>query len=252
LKSTSKLTQICVHCLAFSEDGIQFKRHGAAVVSFKDGVIVSDQVPDLLAGGKVFDDILDSLGEDFEWYRQNDKARDIWVYMPLWSRDEIDNANSTLSLGLSEELLNQRIDTFGLSARYVLETDLKYVQKGDDHMNDAWQMFNSFDQLEPYLRQLGSPYPKPSIDTKACHRVFHYSVPSVVLDSDKFNPESYVMVASSEKTEKKLEELLFQLREAERERFVSLLTSSTKTAPLVVVFLKQWFMKSSLRDSKVN
>jgi hypothetical protein len=244
--------------IAFSKDGFEKKRNGAAVVSLSNGVIVCNQVRGLLAGGDVFDDVIDKQGDrhlviydgwsnvgyldgvktlcctspNYEWYRQNDKARDIWIYMPLWSRDEIETANYILGLNLYKEL-NKRIDTFGLTVRYVLETDSEYVQKGVAHMESAWQMFDSFEKLEPFLDQLRSPFPISSIDTKACHRMFHYSVPGAVFDGSAFNPKKYELVPSSEKTENKLEQLVLQLRETDRRKFVSLLTSSTKTAPLV-------------------
>jgi GTPase SAR1 family protein len=244
---------------AFTKDGFLHDYEGAAVISLKNGVIVCDFIENLFAGGKVFSNILAKIGDNYlviydgwsnkgylnrvkclcctspnyEWYRQNDKARDIWIYMPLWSRDEIENANSALSLGISEESLNKRMDMFGLSVEYVLETDLKYVMKGAEYLENARGMFKSFKQLEPYLKQFGSPYSKPLIDTNAFHSVFHYSVPSADLDIDKFDPESYVMVVSSEKTKKKLEELVAQLRETERGIFVSLISRSTKTAPLI-------------------
>jgi hypothetical protein len=75
------------------------------------------------------------------------------TFMPVWNIGELQRAVETLELKIDDEVLEERFEYFGGSARYCLSTDLRFVLKGRDKVNKALGKIQGFDMVEDCLME---------------------------------------------------------------------------------------------------
>jgi hypothetical protein len=133
---------------------------------------------------------------DFDWLNsmRTDAAHES-IRMPVWTLEELELARDTLKLDyLSSEMLEDRYEFFGGSARYCLEEHFHIVSLEKSQLLDGTKEIDSFDQM---VSLLTLDTPKPTL----AHAIFHFK-PEVLTESHR--PVFYLMFFCSKQIAEKV------------------------------------------------
>lgn len=89
------------------------------------------------------------------------------LFMPIWTLEELQQANILLGLGINEEVLNERFSYFGGTARLCLALNSDYYKKALSSMEKRTLTFKSLVYLEKLLHD-------KCLEEEVKHSIFHY------------------------------------------------------------------------------
>ncbi|KAE9072152.1 hypothetical protein PF010_g25596 [Phytophthora fragariae] len=72
---------------------------------------------------------------DEEWFEMNE-ADENFLFMPLWTSDELQEAALVLELGLDDDEIDRRVHVFGGAARFCLSRDASEVTLAQENLVD--------------------------------------------------------------------------------------------------------------------
>ncbi|EPZ30813.1 hypothetical protein O9G_004950 [Rozella allomycis CSF55] len=126
---------------------------------------------------------------NFDWLdSQKKNAKHFKLYFPLWTLDELLLANDILKLNLDENVIEQRFELFGGSARYCLALENKFLNEFKSDLINKVIKIDSCDALLHILDQ--------TVEIQAIyHNIFH-SEP--YMDEDEFPAEFGLKICSRE------------------------------------------------------
>ena len=87
------------------------------------------------------------------------------LYMPVWTFEELIQADSLLHLDLGNDTLSQRFHFFGGSARFCLATDPGYIRVSEKNLLKSADQIKRFEMI-PEIAHNTAP-------RGLCHRIFH-------------------------------------------------------------------------------
>lgn len=87
-----------------------------------------------------------------DWYKETEKeAESTWLYMPLWTFEELGTASVALDLGLDDDMLAARFDVFGGEARMCLHPYEKVLLKKEG-LQTRIKEINRLEEVRQLLR----------------------------------------------------------------------------------------------------
>ena len=104
---------------------------------------------------------------NYEWLRSNKKKSfHVCLRFPVWTLEELLEANEVCELGLSEETIRYRYKFFGGSARYCLSMCDGFVRDGMANIHEHTLTIDTFDTLNGCLRRVNT-------QDRVNHHIFH-------------------------------------------------------------------------------
>jgi hypothetical protein len=89
------------------------------------------------------------------------------LYLPLWTLQELWEANELLELGLDREKIGERFLFFGGSARYCLTLDVDFYNRGVEEIRRKANSIESFRDIKECLE-------KKADKADVSNQIFHY------------------------------------------------------------------------------
>ena len=105
---------------------------------------------------------------NYYWLDKMEKAEyHVELYFPVWTLEELWEANELLEIGLDSKIIKERFLLFGGSARYCLTLNNRFYDKGVNQLESKSRAITSFDDIKDCL------VVKPKI-SNVIHRIFNY------------------------------------------------------------------------------
>ena len=166
------------------------------------------------------------ISPNSEWYDSMIKSpRHRCLYMPVWTIEELLEADSYLQINLGEDKLKQRFDFFGGSARYCLATDDAYFCVAEKDLRNSAESITSFKMIPKIIQNGGSHH--------LCHRIFH------VCPNWRFGlPLSYSLFFCSRFIANKIYQSVKDFSDAQRAQMMGWVRSESMLASVVKDFFE--------------
>ena len=142
-------------------------------------------------------------------------------YLPVWTLQELWEANELLELGLDYRTIEERFLFFGGSARYCLTLDTKFYNRGVEEIIRKANSIQSFREIKECLE-------KKADKADVSHQIFHY-VPLFFEDVPCF----FDLVFCSISIAKIVDESILDKSESKRNELVHWLKASKKCSTLL-------------------
>jgi hypothetical protein len=159
---------------------------------------------------------------NYTWLDGMEKAANhIPLYLPVWTLQELWEANELLELGLDVLTIEERFLLFGGSARYCLALDDLFYDRGVDKLRSKSKSIETFDAIKECLDEQAE---KSDIS----HRIFHY----VPLYSGGI-PCTFQLVFCSVSIARIVDESIRDKSESKRNELVHWLKANNKSSTLL-------------------
>ena len=147
------------------------------------------------------------------------------LYMPVWTVEELLEADRLLGLNLGMDNLKQRFDLFGGSARFCLATDPGYIRDSEENLLKSANQIKRFEMI-PEIAQNTAP-------RGLCHRIFH-AAPIWYLGW----PTSYSLIFCSRLIANKVYHSVQDFSDAKRAEMLGWMRSENPMASVVGAFFE--------------
>jgi hypothetical protein len=161
---------------------------------------------------------------NFAWLDGMTKAQNhIELYMPVWTLDELCDANELLGNQLEFDVIEERFDLFGGTARWCLALDFDFYKTAVQELLQKIHSITSFDTIKDCLD-------KKADKADIAHRVFHYKPKK----SETTNlPRFYELDFGSISILKMVEDNIHDKSEKERNKLVNWMKGNPKCSNLL-------------------
>jgi hypothetical protein len=143
------------------------------------------------------------------------------LYLPVWTLQELWEANELLELGIDYWTIEERFLLFGGSARYCLAFDTKFYNIGVKKLESKAKSIETFDTIKACLDEKADK-------ADVSHQIFHY-VP--LFDEDV--PCSFDLVFCSISIARIVDESIRDKSESKRNELVHWIKATNKSATLL-------------------
>jgi hypothetical protein len=144
------------------------------------------------------------------------------LYLPVWTLQELWEANELLELGIDYWTIEERFLLFGGSARYCLTLDVDFYTNGVEEITRKANSIESFREIKECLE-------KKADKADVSHQIFHY----VSLISRNGFPRFFDLVFCSVSIARIVDKSILDKSESKRNELVHWLKATNKSATLL-------------------